>query len=85
VTVPDVAFPYGAGEIEASFDDAGTFRVRLGALKDSGADLQVVLGFLLDAEPRSPHIRALAGEILEALLIEAQLGRRSRLRTANRR
>jgi hypothetical protein len=69
--VTSVAFPYGVGEIEAIVED-GLFTVRLGALEESGPDLRVVLGALLDDDSRSPRIRALAGLLIEELLIEAQ-------------
>ena len=66
-----VAFPYGVGEIEASAED-GLFTVKLGVLEESGPDLRVVLGALLDDDSRSPRIPALAGLLIEELLIEAQ-------------
>jgi hypothetical protein len=73
--VPFIAFPYGVGEIEVSFD-ADLFTARLGALEASGPELRVVLGRLLDDDPRRPTIRALAGLIIEELLTEAQTQRK---------
>jgi hypothetical protein len=69
--VTSVAFPYGVGEIEACVED-GLFTVKLGVHEESGPDLRVVLGALLDDDSRSPRIRALAGLLIEELLIEAQ-------------